>query len=301
MKGMIFDIKRYAIHDGPGIRTTIFFKGCTLRCLWCHNPEGIEREREIMFRSERCSVECQDCVFICPQGAITKKRKAVSIDPLRCDLCAKCEEACAYEAVELVGREVSVQDVIDEIEKDRIFYDESKGGVTFSGGEPLVQPDFLLELLTELKKRDVHTAVDTSGFVPFEILERISQKANLLLFDLKVMDEEKHKKYTGESNTLILENLRKLFKNGKKVIIRMPVLAGVNDDDENIQKQAEFLRSCGRIEEIDLLLYHRGGEAKRKRLRKKGSAADFRAPSDQSLQNIKDRLSGYGFSVRIGG
>jgi pyruvate formate lyase activating enzyme len=301
VKGTIFDIKRYAIHDGPGIRTTVFFKGCTLRCRWCHNPEGIEREREIMFRSERCAVECQDCVSVCPQRAITKKRKVISIDRMRCDLCAKCEEACAYEAVELVGREVSAQEILNEIEKDRIFYDESKGGVTLSGGEPLVQPDFLLDLLTELNKRNIHTAVDTSGFVPSEILRAVSQKADLLLYDLKVMDEEKHKKYTGESNTLILENLRKLSGNGKKIIIRMPVLAGLNDDDENIQKQADFLKSCGGVEEIDLLLYHRGGEEKRKRLRKKDPLEDFRAPSDRRLQEIKDRLSCYGFSVKIGG
>lgn len=301
MKGMIFDIKRYAIHDGPGIRTTVFFKGCTLRCQWCHNPEGIENEPEIMIRAERCAKECWDCISVCPQRAIKKKGKVIEIDPADCDLCGICEEACMYEAVELVGREAKVQDILDEIKRDRIFYDESKGGVTFSGGEPLAQPDFLLALLTELNKRDIHTAVDTSGFAPFDLLEKVSQKADLILFDLKIMDDEKHQRFTGESNSLILENLRKLTQNGKKIIIRVPVLGGVNDDDENIQKMAEFLRSCGGIQEINLLPYHKGGEEKRRRLNKPYSSIDFRAPSSQRLQEIKNGLSAYGFSVRIGG
>jgi len=301
VKGMIFDIKRYAIHDGPGIRTTVFFKGCTLRCQWCHNPEGIEREREIMFRAERCVEECRECVTVCPQCAITKKSRVISIDQAKCDLCGKCEEACMYDAVECVGREVSVQDVLNEVEKDRIFYEESEGGVTFSGGEPLAQPDFLLGLLTELKGRNIHTAVDTSGFVPFDILDKVSREADLILFDLKIMDEGKHINFTGESNSLILENLRKLSRNEKKIIIRMPVLEGLNDDEESFQKVVEYLRTCGGIEEINLLPYHKGGEAKRRRLNKSYPSIDFRAPSDERVEEIKNHLSAYGFSVKVGG
>jgi pyruvate formate lyase activating enzyme len=298
---MIFDIKRYAIHDGPGIRTTVFFKGCTLRCQWCHNPEGIEREREIMLRAERCAEECRDCVPVCPQGAITKKSQVISIDHAKCDLCEKCEEACIYEAVECVGRETSVQDILEEVEKDRIFYEESGGGVTFSGGEPLAQPDFLLALLRELKGRNIHTAVDTSGFVPFDILDKVSQEADLILFDLKIMDKEKHLKFTGESNSLILENLRKHSRDRKKIIIRVPVLEGLNDDEKSIQKMVEYLRTCGGIEEINLLPHHKGGEAKRKRLNRSFPAIDFRAPSDQRVEEIKNHLSAYGFSVKVGG
>ncbi len=301
MKGTIFDIKRYAIHDGPGIRTTVFFKGCTLRCQWCHNPEGIEREREFMFRAERCAEECRECLDVCPQGAITKESRVISIDQTKCDLCGKCEEACMYEAVECVGREVGVQDVLDEVEKDRIFYEESEGGVTFSGGEPLAQPDFLQALLTELNERNIHTAVDTSGFVPFDILEKVSRKADLILFDLKVMDEKKHIKLTGKPNSLILENLRKLSRDGKKIIIRVPVLKGLNDDEENIQKVAEYLRTCGGIEEINLLPYHKGGEAKRRRLNRLYPSIDFRAPSDERIKEIKNHLSAHGFLVKVGG
>lgn len=301
LKGSIFDIKRYAIHDGPGIRTTVFFKGCTLRCQWCHNPEGIEREREIMLRAERCAEKCWDCLPVCPQGAITKEKRMISIDRVKCDLCGKCEETCMYEAVECVGREVSVQDILDEIEKDRIFYEESEGGVTFSGGEPLVQPDFLLALLIELKGRNIHTAVDTSGFVPFDILENVSREADLILFDLKIMDEEKHLKFTGESNSLILENLRKLSRDGKKIIIRMPVLEGLNDDEANIQNVVKYLRTCGRIEEIDLLPYHKGGEIKRRRLNRSSPSIDLRAPSVERVEEIKNYLSASGFSVKVGG
>ncbi len=219
----------------------------------------------------------------------------------RCDLCGKCAEACMYDAVECVGRVVSIQDVLDEVEKDRIFYEESEGGITFSGGEPLVQPDFLLALLTGLKGRNIHTAVDTSGLVDFDILEKISQEADLILFDLKIMDKEKHQEFTGKSNEIILENLRKLSQGGKRIIIRMPVLEGVNDDEGHIQRMAEFLRSCGSIEEINLLPYHKGGEEKRRRLNRSNPSIAFRAPSDQRLQEINNELSSYGFSVKIGG
>ncbi len=301
MKGTIFDIKRYAIHDGPGIRTTIFFKGCTLRCKWCHNPEGIERKHEIMYRPERCAEDCRECIRICPQSAITLSNEAIEIDWALCDFCGICGEACVYEAIERIGRDVTVQEILDEVEKDRVFYDESGGGVTVSGGEPLVQSEFLMELLEELKRRNFHTAVDTSGFVPYEILEEVSKKADLLLYDLKIMDENKHKAFTGESNALILDNLRKIIADGKEIIIRMPVIRGINDDEENIQRLAEFLLSCKNLKKLNLLPYHRGAEGKLKRLMKKGSVLDFKAPAEKKLDEIRKKLSSHGFEVKIGG
>ena len=301
MTGTIFDIKRYAIHDGPGIRTTIFFKGCTLRCQWCHNPEGIKFEHEIMFRSSRCAEDCWDCVPHCPKNAIHEKGKIIAIDQKKCDLCGNCGDVCAYEAVSIVGREVTVPEVIEEVEKDRIFYDESGGGVTISGGEPLAQGDFLLVLLEELKSRDIHTAVDTSGYVPFEILDKVSQKADLILYDLKVMNEQRHTVFTGESNARILENLRRLNENGSNLIIRMPVLKGLNDDRENIQNMVDFLLSLKKTWQINLLPFHRGGEGKRMRLNGKSPLVDFKTPSSKKLEKIRERLSSHGFAVKIGG
>jgi len=213
-QGIIFDIKRYAIHDGPGIRTTIFLKGCSLRCQWCQNPEGQESNPEIILRSSRCATECSECVSVCPQEAVSKDGNSIEIDKAKCDLCAKCEEVCVYEALEVVGREVAVQEVMEEVEKDKIFFDESGGGITFSGGEPLMQVDFLEPLIKEIKKKNIHVTLDTSGYVSFEDLERISDKVDLFLYDLKIMNDAKHKKYTGVSNKLILENLRNLQNKG---------------------------------------------------------------------------------------
>ena len=300
-KGIIFDIKRYAIHDGPGIRTTVFLKGCSLRCQWCHNPEGLESKPEIILRSTRCARECSECVSVCPQGAISKDGDIIEIDQERCDLCRKCEDVCVYEALEIVGREATVQEVMEEIEKDRIFFDESGGGITFSGGEPLMQMDFLETLLKEIKKKNIHVTLDTSGYVSFEDLERISDKVDLFLYDLKIMDEGKHEKYTGVSNKLILENLRKLSEIGKSIAVRIPLISGINDDNHNIQMFVEYLHGLKNIKQISLLAYHRGGCEKYKRLRKEGSLITFQSPSDERIEEIKKILTGSGFSVKKGG
>jgi pyruvate formate lyase activating enzyme len=300
-KGIIFDIKRYAIHDGPGIRTTVFLKGCPLRCQWCQNPEGIKSKPEIILRSTRCAKECNECVSVCPQGAISKNGNFIEIDQDKCDLCRVCDDVCVYEALEIVGREVTVEEVMDEIEKDRIFFDESGGGITFSGGEPLMQIDFLETLLKEIKKKNIHVTLDTSGYVSFEDLESVSRKVDLFLYDIKIMDKEKHEKYTGVSNKLILENLRKLSERGKPVAVRIPLVSGINDDDQNIQMLAEYLHGLKNIKQINLLPYHRGGCEKYKRLRKEKLAKTFNSPSDERIEEIKKILTGSGFSVKKGG
>ena len=300
-KGIIFDIKRYAIHDGPGIRTTIFLKGCSLRCQWCQNPEGQEIKPEIILRSTRCAEECSECVSVCPQDAISKNGNLIKIDQTKCDLCRKCEDVCVYEALEIVGKEVTVGEVMEEIEKDRIFFDESGGGITFSGGEPLMQLDFLEALLEEIKKKNIHVTLDTSGYVSFEDLDRISDKVDLFLYDLKIMDEGKHEKYTGVSNKLILENLRKLSEGGNSVAIRIPLISGINDDDQNIQMFAEYLHGLKNIKQISLLEYHRGGCEKYKRLRKEKFLKIFESPSDERIEEIKKILADSGFSVKTGG
>lgn len=301
MKGTIFDIKRYAIHDGPGIRTTVFFKGCALRCQWCHNPEGIKKEHEIMLYSSRCASDCWECVPLCPRKAIGKNGTVISVDRKRCDLCGICEDVCAYEAVAIAGQDVSVSDIMREVEKDRIFFEESGGGVTISGGEPLTQPHFLLALLGALNENNIHVAVDTSGFVPRDILDAVSQRADLILYDLKVMVENKHRQFTGESNTLILENLRRLYDKGCDIIIRVPVLVGLNDDAGNIRSMADYLLSMKRTWKINLLPYHEGGIGKSMRLNGSRPRIDFKTPSEKKLTEIKDRLSSHGFLVKIGG
>lgn len=301
VKGLIFDIKRYAIHDGPGIRTTVFFKGCPLRCQWCHNPEGQESTPEIMVRSERCAEECQDCVSQCPQGAISKDGEVILVDQTKCDFCAKCREVCVYEAVDIIGREVEVRDVIDEIEKDRIFFDESGGGISFSGGEPLMQLDFLGALLVEVKKKEIRITVDTCGYAPFDALDSIRENVDLFLYDIKIMDDKKHKEYTGMSNQIIIENLRKLSEKGSSIAIRIPIIPGVNDDEENIQSIAKFLLLLDNIKHINLLPFHRGGIEKYKRLGKKIQAKAVPPPSNEKIEGIKKMLEDSGFLVKTGG
>ncbi|MBA7651275.1 Choline trimethylamine-lyase activating enzyme [subsurface metagenome] len=294
MKGIIFDVKRYAIHDGPGIRTTVFLKGCPLQCQWCQNPEGIEPGPEIFVRQKRCAEDCDACVSACPQGAISKDGNSIEIDRAKCDFCGNT-------ALEIVGREVTVAEALVEMERDRVFFDESGGGITFSGGEPLMQLDFLLALLPEIKKRNIHVTLDTSGFVSFKDLERVSDQVDLFLYDLKIMDDEKHKEYTGVSNRIILENLRELTERGKPVAVRIPLISGVNDDDQSIQLLTEYLRSLKNIKQISLLPYHSGGCEKYRNLRKEDSLKTFQPPSGKRIDEIEKILIEAGFSVKTGG
>lgn len=300
-KGIIFDIKRYAIHDGPGIRTTVFFKGCPLRCQWCHNPEGEFPDPEIIWHKNRCLSQCHDCVLVCPQKALQKKGRTIHIDRTRCNLCGDCPDVCPSEALEIIGREMTVQGVMEVIEKDRIFYEESSGGVTFSGGEPLMQPEFLGALLDECRQRNIHSAVDTCGFVPSTLLKKMAGKIDFFLYDLKLIDEKKHQTHTGASNRLILENLKILSNRRKKVIIRIPLVSGVNDDTDNIQQTIEFLLPHSRLREINLLPYHRGGEEKYKRLGTRNPRQTFQPSSKKRREKIKRIFEDQGFTVKTGG
>jgi pyruvate formate lyase activating enzyme len=301
MTGRVFDIKRYSIHDGPGIRTTVFFKGCPLRCLWCHNPEGIDLGPELMHWPSRCS-RCYACVSACPPGAISKDASgAIVIDKKKCDLCGRCAEACLYDAMQIVGYETTIEGLVTEIEKDRIFYEQSGGGATFSGGDPLAQSAFLEKVLEALRSRGLRTAVDISGFAPNGVLDRIAARTDLVLYDLKIMDEAKHKELTGVSNGPILENLRRLAANGTEVWIRIPLLAGVNDDEKNIDGTIAFLKSLKKIKNIGLLPYHSGGSEKARRLGKESCFKTFEAPSEARLAAIEAAFRSAGFNVQRGG
>lgn len=294
--GLVFDIERYAIHDGPGIRTTVFLKGCPLTCLWCHNPEGKSGKPELLWSQERC-IGCKTCQHSCTQGAITLSDR-VRIEKKKCNLCRACVNNCPSQALEIAGREMAVEDVMKEIEKDILFYDESQGGVTFSGGEPFMQPDFLSELLKMCKKQEIHTAVDTCGYAPTTVIEAISHYVDLFLYDLKTMDDDVHKKYTGVSNALILENVKRLSAT-KKIIVRYPVIPDVNDDEKTAAQLGEFVASL-KIRDISLLPYHRGGDEKARKL---GIESPFvtQPPSEDTLNLLEKRLKAFNLHVKRGG
>jgi pyruvate formate lyase activating enzyme len=299
--GRIFDIKRYSIHDGPGIRTTVFLKGCSLHCLWCHNPESVDPGPELMHWPGRCA-RCYACVAACPKDAIAKDAGgAVFVDRTKCDLCGKCAEACLYDAMQTVGREMSVDEVLDEVEKDRIFYEQSGGGVTLSGGDPAVQSAFAEALLDGCRERGLRTAVDTAGSSQNGALERLASKTDLVLFDLKVMDDAKHREWTGVSNAPILANLERLAEGRTELWVRIPLVRGVNDDEDNIRRTTALLTSLGTIKRIGLLPYHSGGLEKARRIGKETSFRRFEPPSEERLAAIEAAFCGAGFEVRRGG
>jgi len=298
--GVIFDVKRFSIHDGPGIRTTVFLKGCPLNCWWCHNPEGQAPGPELVLRAGRC-IGCGACLEVCPQGAISLDSGVARTDRERCDLCGACVEVCYTGAREVAGREMTVQQVVAEIERDIPFYDQSGGGVTFSGGEPLLQQDFLLALLQACRERGIRTGVDTCGYAPWETLDRVRRLTDLFLWDLKLMDDARHREYTGVSNRLILENVRALSERGHAIFLRLPIIPGVNDDDGNIRQTGAFAAALPHLARVDLLPYHPTGVGKYERLDQVYRLPDTRPPSDGRIEEIVDMLRGFGLQVKIGG
>ncbi len=296
--GIIFDIKRYAIHDGPGIRTTVFFKGCPLRCWWCHNPESQSPRPEIMLRANRC-ILCGACQADCPQGAIQLDRAGATTDRTLCDLCAICVDACYSGARELSGREMTVHQVLAEIERDIPFYDQSGGGVTFSGGEPLLQPAFLSALLHACRQRGIHTVLDTSGYTSWDTLERIRDNVDLFLYDLKLLDPVRHVKYTGVSNHLILSNLRALSGHGHRLLVRMPIIPGINDAEADLRAAGDFLACLPHLEGVELLGYHHTGLAKYETLGRSYLLPETPPPGAELLGRLAGILQDLGLPVHV--
>ncbi len=265
-KGYIFDIKKYSIHDGPGIRTTVFLKGCPLNCWWCHNPESQKIEPEAFL----------GCTFRWSMDYSNGNRN-------------------------VIGKEVFVDEVMHEIEKDLPFYEESSGGATFSGGEPMLQVDFLHALLEECKIKNISTAIDTTGYAPFEQYEKIYDVTGIFLYDLKLMDDEKHIRYTGVSNKIIHENLRRLSSNGKKVVLRLPIIPGITDTNENVDHTINFISTLKNISEVDILPFHRTANSKYEKMKKENKLPNIEPPTTDEMNELKDKFSTLGVTVKIGG
>lgn len=298
-KAMIFNIQKFCVHDGPGIRTTVFFKGCPLDCWWCHNPESQQFSREMLHNPGKC-VNCGQCFRQCGQGAISIEAGTVGYDREKCVFCERCADFCLANAREIAGREYSVAELFREIAKDKPFYEQSGGGVTLSGGEALCQIDFVAELAAICKGNGIDVAIDTCGYVPFASFERLLEFTEVFLYDLKLMDPGLHKKYTGQDNGLILENLRKLSAAGAKINLRVPLIEGINTTEANINASIELIRDLN-IAAVNLLPYHDIGESKYLRLNRAYLGKEFAAPSPEKLLEIQDMFAANRFSVKIGG
>ncbi len=298
--GLLFDIQRFALHDGPGIRTTVFFKGCGLRCWWCHNPESQHPKQEVMLRPELC-IQCGACLEACPEGAIIRDGDRLVTLRDRCTGCGACAEACNADARQIVGRAMAVAAVMAEVMRDSLFYEESGGGVTFSGGEPLLQGDFLLALLRACKAQDLHTTLDTCGHAPTATLEAVRPYVDLFLYDLKLMDDARHRQVTGASNKLILEHLHLLARGGHRIVLRIPLIPGINDDEENLRQIATLVRTLPQIERVDLLPYHLIGDHKYERLNRPNPMPETLPPTPAQMENAVRIFRDAGVQVSTGG
>ena len=300
---LLFDIKRYALHDGPGIRTTLFLKGCPLRCVWCHNPESWSPGKQRLYKAVKC-IGCSSCVEACPEGALQLTPEGIRPTGRPCILCGACADACPALAMEICGREWPLDELMAEVEKERGVMTDSGGGVTLSGGEPLMQPSYALELLEELGRRGFHRAVDTTLFAAPDVVRSVAATCDLFLVDLKVMDSERHRRYTGVPNELILDNLRLISSLGKHFWIRIPLISEVNASEENIATTADFLAELDcRPEEGDLLPYHDIGKGKHERMGTvyNPDGLPLSTPSKEDQARCVRQLEAAGLKVKIGG
>ena len=298
MKASIFNIQKFSIHDGPGIRTTVFFKGCPLQCIWCHNPESQNSGKEILYDKNKCTL-CGSCIKTCQNNAIELKDNDLETNMDKCTFCSDCTVCCINSARQIAGKEYTVDEVMKEVLKDRVFYKNSKGGVTLSGGEPLIYAAFVEELLMELKKENIHTAVDTCGAVDFKVLERISKYTDLFLYDIKSMDEEKHILYTGVSNKNIINNLINLSKIHNNINLRLPIIEGINADENHIFEILKLIKNTN-IKKINLLPYHDIAMHKYEKLGRKYYEY-MKRPADEKLKRYIDIIEKEGYRVKIGG
>lgn len=295
-KALLFDIQRFSIHDGPGIRTTLFFKGCPLRCGWCQNPESHKSVKEIAFYFERCA-RCFSCRRVCPEEAILEGEKQ-RIDRQACTACGKCVPVCIYEALRQAGTEWNVPDLLTEVLKDRDYFEDSGGGITLSGGEPTMQSGFLFSFLPQARAQGLSVALETCGLCPWEELEALLPFLDLIYFDLKSLDSERHRKWTGSPNERIISNFEKLAAAFPLLRARVPIIPGFNDDEKNIQETIRFLKR-NHQETIHLLRYHNLGEAKLARIDTRLKPLQLAGDAREALRKAKNRFENERFSVII--
>jgi pyruvate formate lyase activating enzyme len=300
--GLVTNIQRYALQDGPGIRTTVFLKGCPLACAWCHNPENISRQPQVMVVETRC-LRCGECLAACPQpsAAVLAPDPVTLRAPAGCTHCGACVDACPTGARTLLGQEWTVEEVMNAVVRDRLFYESSGGGLTVSGGEPLLQFDFLQALLAAAKAEEIHTALDTCGFAPEGRLLELLPLVDLFLYDLKAINEEQHLRLTGVSNRLILDNLRRLADLQAQLWLRIPIVPGVNDDPAELELLAQFAASLGRVRQVNLLPYHTTGIGKVHRLHQVYALDHVVPPSPERMLELAGIFIAQGLNAKIGG
>ena len=298
-KGTIFNIQRFSTHDGPGIRTTVFLKGCPLKCCWCSNPESQAYEPQLMIRDIKCN-GCGECVKICPENAISfaNGEHVRRVDWEKCTQCFKCTEICLSKAMTIIGEKVTPEHVIEIVEKDMVFYRNSGGGVTFSGGESLMQPSFLGETIALAKEKNLHVALDTTGFAKSDVLKKILMKTDLVLFDVKHLDPAKHKKLTSVENELILKNMR-IAASNTRTWFRIPLISGVNDGDDHIEHFSELAAEL-KIEKISFLPFHEGGISKMAQIGMDRELYKGKPPSEERINHLEKIVAGKGVKVTIG-
>lgn len=298
MTGRIFNIQRYSIHDGGGIRTIVFLKGCPLSCVWCSNPESQKFSKEILFDEKRC-LNCKSCFSACKYNAICEGKSRVNL--AACKLCKECLEVCYTNALRLAGEDKNVEEIVEEIKKDRPFYMESGGGITLSGGEPASQWQFAAALLDACKNEGIHTAMETCGYAPEKNFLELAKRLDLLLYDIKHINDEMHKKITGVGNEQILKNAKAAAEITKQIIVRIPVIPHYTDSKENIEGIASFVANLQSIEEIHLLPYHCYARGKYTELGREYPLSELMSPSKEYMEELVRLVEKHGLKAKIGG